>query len=90
MQHHKRSQGVWLIIVGYVFSFLGGLLGIVIGSAIMAAKKSLHDGSRIYFFNERARKHGKIILYLGCIILVVSILFFLNWFFLEKILFGKP
>ncbi|MFI5186311.1 MAG: hypothetical protein ACHQF0_06275 [Chitinophagales bacterium] len=79
---------IW-VIIGYISSLFGGLFGIFIGSVIITAKKILPGGPVIYVFNERNRKHGKIILYLSSIILVLSILFFMNWFFLEKILFGK-
>jgi len=61
----------------------------VIGSIIVNAKKVSPRGEIMYAFNERSRKHGKIIMYLGSIVLVLSVLFFMNWFFLEKILFGK-
>jgi hypothetical protein len=80
---------IW-VIIGYIFSLFGGLIGIFIGSTILSAKKNLPGGQVIYSFNERSRRHGKIIVYLSSIILILSILFFMNWFFLEKILFGRP
>jgi hypothetical protein len=83
-----KFQSIW-VIVGYIFSLAGGLPGIFIGSFIISAKKTSPGGKIIHSFNERSRKHGKIILYLGCIILVIAILFFMNWFFFEKIIFGK-
>src|SRR6266498_1365203 len=71
---------IW-VIIGYIASLFGGLLGIFIGTALVNAKKKLPDGQIMYCFNELNRRHGKIILYLGSTILILSILFFLNWLF---------
>ena len=65
-------------------------MGMIIGSILISAKKNLTNANIVYVFNEKNRKHGKIILYLGSSILILSILFFMNWFFLEKVLFGRP
>jgi hypothetical protein len=89
MSNHRRSQTTW-VIAGYISSLFGGVMGMIIGSILISAKRNLPDGSTGYVFSERNRKHGKIILYLGSSILILSILFFMNWFFLEKILFGRP
>jgi hypothetical protein len=86
--HVNNKISAW-VIIGYISSFFGGLFGIIIGSILLTAKKTLPNGYAGYVFNEASRKHGKIILYLGSIVLILSILFFMNWFFLEKILFGK-
>ncbi|HMG68220.1 MAG TPA: hypothetical protein VK588_11060 [Chitinophagaceae bacterium] len=79
---------VW-VFIGYFSCLAGGLMGMFIGSALVSAKKILPDGRIINSFSKRIRRHGKIILYLGSAILILSILFFINWFILEKILFGK-
>jgi hypothetical protein len=78
------------VIIGYISSLFGGFIGMIIGSILISAQKTLSDGNVVYVFNERNRKHGRIILYLGSSILILSILFFMNWFFLEKVLFGRP
>ncbi len=89
MSNNRKFQSTW-VIVGYISSLFGGFMGMIIGSILISAKKTLADGSVVYVFNERNRKHGKIILYVGSSILILSILFFMNWFFLEKVLFGRP
>jgi hypothetical protein len=86
---NRKFQSTW-VIAGYIFSLLGGVFGMIIGSILISAKTNLPDGSTRYVFNEKSRKHGKIILYVGSSILILSILFFMNWFFLEKVLFGRP
>src|SRR5262249_41326300 len=85
---YHSGINMW-VIIGYLASFLGGLLGMFIGSVLVSAKKALPGGEIAYVFNARSRKHGKIILYLSSVVLILSILFFINWFLLEKILFGK-
>jgi len=84
----KNFQSTW-VIVGYISCLFGGIIGMFIGSILISAKKSSPDGRVVYVFDEGNRKHGKIIMYLGSSILILSILFLVNWFFLEKILFGK-
>jgi hypothetical protein len=89
MSNNRKFQRTW-VIIGYISSLFGGFIGMIIGSILMSAQKTLSDGNVVYVFNKRNRKHGRIILYLGSSILILSILFFMNWFFLEKVLFGRP
>ena len=89
MTNKRNFQRTW-VIIGYISSLFGGFMGMIIGTILVSAKKSLSDGSIVYVFNEKNRKHGKIIMYLGSGVLILSIIFFMNWFFLEKILFGRP
>jgi hypothetical protein len=89
MSESKKFQTTW-VIIGYISCLLAGVIGMFIGSFLITAKTTLPDGKISYAFNERNRKHGKIILYLGSSVLILSILFFINWFILEKILFGRP
>jgi len=89
MTNKRNFQRTW-VIIGYISSLFGGFMGMIIGTILVSAKKSLSDGSIVYVFNEQSRKHGKIIMYLGSGVLILSIIFFMNWFFLEKILFGRP
>ena len=89
MSNTRKFQSTW-VILGYITSLFGGFMGMIIGSILISAKKTLPNGNVVYVFNERSRKHGRIILYLGSGILILSILFFMNWFFLEKVLFERP
>ncbi len=83
-----KSKIIW-VVAGYIFALTGGLIGIIIAVIIINGKKTLPGGQIIHIFNERSRRHGKIILYLGSVVLVAAILFFMNWFFFEKLMFGK-
>lgn len=70
------------IITGYIFAVIGcfasllwGMLIFVsyaIALAIIKLKKQLPNGERVYYFNEKDRKHGKRIL-------VLSIIFTVFW-----------
>lgn len=69
----EKHNPFW-IVIGYIFSALGGLFGIIIGWYIVFSKKTLPNGQRIYTYNESDRKHGKIILIIGIPILVIVVL----------------
>ena len=74
------------IIIGYIFAFVGCLLSMVWGMlmfvsyaiaiAIIKLKKQLPNGERVYFFNEKDRKHGKRILILSLLFTTFWILLF--------------
>ena len=89
MIENKKFQST-IVILGYISCLFAGLIGMFIGAFILSAKKTLPGGHTPYAFDEKWRKHGKIIVYLGSSVLILSILFFINWFFLEKVLFGRP
>jgi len=89
MAESKKYQST-VVILGYISCLFAGIIGMFIGAFVISAKKTLPGGTTAYAFAEKWRKHGKIILYLGSTVLILSILFFINWFFLEKILFGRP
>jgi hypothetical protein len=68
-----EKNRVW-IVIGYIFAFLGGLLGIFIGWHLSTFKKTLPNGEKIYEYNVRDRAHGNRILIIGIIMLILSIL----------------
>jgi len=67
-------QTYW-IVAGYICAFIGGLLGILIGWVLMTYKKTLPDGERVYEYKESDRKHGRIIFYIGIVVLTVAIVY---------------
>lgn len=69
------------IVLGYISVALGGLLGIAIGYHLNTAKKTLPNGDRIYVYQERDRRHGKRMFFLGLVFFVVLLtLRLVNWF----------
>ncbi len=70
----EESQRNW-IIAGYLFSFLGGVIGIFIGRHLMSHKKTLPDGSNIFAYSASDREHGKYIFILGILLSLFWIAF---------------
>ncbi|MDR6966179.1 hypothetical protein J2X31_000172 [Flavobacterium arsenatis] len=68
----EENQKPW-IVAGYILSFLGGALGILIGYSLWASKKTLPNGQRIYSYKTQDRNHGKTIFYIG----IIAVIFFL-------------
>jgi len=59
------------VIIGYVFSFAGGLIGILIGWYLWSMKKTLPDGSKVPMYEKVDRDHGRIIFFVGIVFIVV-------------------
>lgn len=68
----EESQSTW-IIIGYIMAFFGGLGGLAIGWHIMSYQKTLPNGEKIYVYQEKDRKNGKIIFYIGLVTLPVML-----------------
>ena len=69
----EENQKPW-IIAGYLFSFLGGGIGIIIGYSLWTSKKTLPNGERIYSYNDGDREHGKMIFFIGLIIFPLALI----------------
>jgi hypothetical protein len=67
----KHDTG-W-IVIGYIFAFLGGLVGIIIGYYIISNKKTLPTGERIHTYSESDRKHGRRILVIAVTAIIVGV-----------------
>ena len=52
----EPAQSMW-IFVGYLFAFMGGILGLFIGWHLSSYKKTLPNGEQIYGYSEGDRKH---------------------------------
>lgn len=70
LRRPEASQKNW-IIVGYIASILGGIIGIGIGLHLWKSKKTLPNGDIVYSFIESDRKHGKRIFYVSIFFLVI-------------------
>ncbi len=68
----EKNHFGW-ILAGYLFSFLGGLLGFIIGYVLYTQKKTLPNGERVYEYSEKDRKHGKWMIRIGVVVLVLNI-----------------
>jgi hypothetical protein len=66
----EKGNKYW-IIGGYVFSLLGGLIGILIGIHLYTYKKTLPDGTRLWAYEANDRNHGIIMAVTGLVIFVL-------------------
>jgi hypothetical protein len=71
----ETAHRYW-ITAGYIFAFLGGLIGVVIAWTLSYFKKTLPDGRRVFVYREADRDHGSRILLISCISMVF-------WFFVR-------
>ena len=69
----EKNQKTW-INAGYIFAFLGGLIGIFIGWHLLTFKKTLPDGKRVYGYVESDRRHGIVILIISIIFVTLSLI----------------
>ncbi|SHL48136.1 hypothetical protein [Hymenobacter psychrotolerans] len=68
----EESQKTW-IVAGYLFALLGGLLGLLIGWHLSSHRKTLPDGRQLLAYSEADRAHGRRILWLSALGLIISI-----------------
>ncbi|MEP3043267.1 hypothetical protein [Nonlabens ulvanivorans] len=74
------NQQAW-IIAGYIFSILGGFLGLIIGYFLWTSKKTLPNGQKVDSYSLKDKKHDKGIFYIGVIIApIVLIMKMLSYF----------
>ncbi len=73
-EHEKSYRS--LIYAAYVFSILGGLIGIIVGIHITTAKKTLPDGKQVLAYTLGDRQHGWQILIIGAIMFSLLILIY--------------
>lgn len=66
----EQGQIGWLIF-GSITALLGGLFGVFFGWFYWRFKKTDPTGQRIYAFNEKTRKRGQIIFWLGLISFII-------------------
>ncbi|MDI9864114.1 hypothetical protein QM480_07255 [Flectobacillus sp. DC10W] len=67
----SQAKFIW---AGYTFAILGGVLGVAMGWGIYFSQKRLPNGEVVYSYSESDRKHGKKIIVIGFIMMVLLIL----------------
>ncbi|MBT1686783.1 hypothetical protein [Dawidia soli] len=65
---------VW-IFIGYLFAFLGGWIGVIIGLHLVTYKKTLPNGQRLHDYTPRDREHGRWIVIIGVTVFIVNVLY---------------
>ena len=67
----EEKSGKGIIILGYLFSLLGGLIGIILGISLLLKKKG-EEGEKYYIYRKEARYHG-------IVIIIIAIIFTMIW-----------
>jgi hypothetical protein len=73
----EQESRIW-IYAGYIFSLLGGWIGIAIGLILVTAKKTLPDGQRVYTYPANDRNHGILMFTIGLIMLALSVILWIK------------
>ena len=71
--YFEKKASIGLLIAGYVFAILGGLIAIFIGQSLLH-KIKLQNGMVVYKFDELSRNHGKTIRNIAIIAIVLYLL----------------
>lgn len=61
----EEKAGLGWLIPGYIFAFLGGYLGMIIGISLLVSKVKLANGTKMKKYDRESRTHGTIILSLS-------------------------
>jgi len=80
----EKVSTLWTT-VGYISAFLGGVLGIAIGLNLWNSKRTLPDGSRVFIYTEKARKHGQYITLIGVVMLCYWFYIQMKYNFIDRI-----
>lgn len=62
---YEKKASIGLIIVGYIFALLGGIIGFSIGLNLIVAKVQLWSGSNGKKYCKSSRIHGAVIILLS-------------------------
>ena len=70
-----ESGSPFWVLAGYIAAILGGFLGLLIGWLLANLTKTLPNGERVAVYNERVRKHGKMIFSISVFSFIVFMAF---------------
>lgn len=70
LEQPQGGQMGW-IVAGYIFAFLGGFLGLILGYSLWQAKKRLPNGKRTPVYDETVRTHGRTIFFISLVLFSV-------------------
>ncbi|MCW4467488.1 hypothetical protein OGH69_00780 [Flavobacterium sp. MFBS3-15] len=66
-----QSSWVWR---GYGLALAGGFFGVITGYVLWTSKKTLPNGQVVPMYSDKDRMHGKIILFVGILVLILTLL----------------
>lgn len=65
-----QKAPTWLLILGWIFAFLGGLIGIVIGAYIKFGKVKDASGTNVPRYDSGSQTQGLLIMLLGIVMMI--------------------
>jgi hypothetical protein len=68
----------YLIIIGYVSAFLGGIFGILLGSNFLYLKSTKKDGTKKFIYDNSTRQHGLIMMLIGILMFFCLLIYKIN------------
>ena len=73
-----KSGSALYILISFVFAVMGGVIGIVAGYIYGYSKTTSFTGNRYYVYDKQTREFGMIIFWLGVIVLVCSVIYYMQ------------
>jgi len=67
------------IIAGYAAAFFGGFIGIIFGWIVAYSRKTLPDGSKVFTYGEKYRRHGRRIFQLSLVTFTLTLILRLKY-----------
>jgi hypothetical protein len=80
LKQPEPSPAFW-IVLGYIFAFLGGIIGVFFGRHLYAHKKTLPNGEMVFAYSENVRKHGRNIFFIATVCFAIGFFLKLRNFF---------
>jgi zinc transporter ZupT len=66
----EKRAGTGLLVFGYVFALLGGVISIAVGRGLTGKIKN-SDGQIVYVYDKESRRHGAIMITIGILVIVL-------------------
>lgn len=70
--HVQIKASTTLVVTGYVFAVLGGLIGVAIGANLKNSKVNAGDGQKLPKYDTASRRHGLAILLVSLVMIAVG------------------
>ena len=70
----EESEPTLTIIAGYILALLFSLVGLFFGLAFLTAKKNIPNGKKIFTYSRNTRKHGRNIVILSAVSLLLLVM----------------
>lgn len=74
--NYDKKVNKGLLIFGYIYIFLGGIIGIIVGFYLLFATVKLENGIKVREFDQESRKHGAFIIVVAIIFLLLYLTLF--------------